>query len=198
MHKEGLAYRLSLFYLYGKTRILSWKHLREKSHLKMTFLICKNKNRLAIRGKSVRMCVLTTTVLCSGDGGTWFSILSRWHWLYLEPVSCTGPLASYAKYIFTWLQAGFRILVLPKVWQPISRYTAVGLLHILLGIALSPHKSDLGFTDKARLSLMCYHIRRLETNRTHVQRYRHLSFYECSRYICVSPHLLPIDRRPGS
>ncbi|WP_275887770.1 hypothetical protein [Bacillus sp. P14.5] len=34
-------------------------------------------------------------------------------------------------------QAGIRILVLP-LGQPMSRYTAVGLLHIPLGIALSP------------------------------------------------------------
>lgn len=35
-----------------------------------------------------------------------------------------------------FLHAEFRILVLP-MRQPISRYTAVGLLHIPLGIALS-------------------------------------------------------------
>lgn len=87
----------------------------------------------------------------------------------------------------------FRILVLP-FRQPISRYTAVGLLHIPLGIALS-HLSNLGFTDKAGFSLMCYHIRRLFTNRTHVQKHCHLSVYECSRYIIVSQLLLPIDRR---
>jgi predicted small integral membrane protein len=34
-------------------------------------------------------------------------------------------------------QVCFRILVLPWLWQPISRYTAVELLHIPLGIALS-------------------------------------------------------------
>ncbi len=57
--------------------------------------------------------------------------------------------------------------------------------------------SDLGFTDKAEFSLVCCHTRRLITNRTHVQKYRHLSFYECSRHIRDSPQHLPIDRRPS-
>ncbi len=35
-------------------------------------------------------------------------------------------------------------------------------------------------------------------SRTHVQKYRHLSFYECSRYIRVSHTLMPIDRRRSS
>jgi len=35
-------------------------------------------------------------------------------------------------------------------------------------------------------------------NRTHVQRYRHLSIYERSRYIWVSLILPPIDRHPVS
>lgn len=45
--------------------------------------------------------------------------------------------------------------------------------------------SNLGFTDKAGFSLLCYHKRRLFTNRTHVQRYRHSGFYTCSWYIII-------------
>lgn len=81
---------------------------------------------------------------------------------YILNLLVTGPSASYAKLSFArnLSQASFRILVLPLKWQPMSRYTAVGLLHIPLGIALSCYH-DLGFTDKAEFSLMCYHIRRL-------------------------------------
>lgn len=92
----------------------------------------------------------------------------------------------------------FRILVLPRMWQPMSRYTAVGLLHIPLGIALSYKNYDLGFTDKARFSLVCCHTRRLIINRTHVQKHRHLSIYECSQYISISLTVPPIDWHPGS
>ena len=92
-------------------------------------------------------------------------------------------------------KVGFRILVLPNY---LAAYKSIH------GCWITPHTArhcliaicDLGFTDRAGFSLMCYHIRRLFTNRTHVQRYRHLSFYECSRYIVVSLIHLPIDRRP--
>src|SRR5690625_870764 len=63
---------------------------------------------------------------------------------------------------------------------------AVGLLHTPLGIALLQiFRCNLGFTDKAGLSLLCWHKRRLFTNRTHVQRYRYLGFYTCSWYIII-------------
>lgn len=35
-------------------------------------------------------------------------------------------------------------------------------------------------------------------SRTHVQKYRHLSVYECSQHIRISLIYLPADRRPKS
>jgi hypothetical protein len=90
-------------------------------------------------------------------------------------------------------QVEFRILVLPVL-------AAYKSIH---GCWITPHtarhcpiaiKSDLGFTDQAGFSLVCCHTRRLITNRTHVQRHRHLSFYECSRHISISLTPQPIDR----
>ena len=49
-----------------------------------------------------------------------------------------GPLAYYTKHIFYQSLGSISHPSITTVWQPISRYTAVGLLHIPLGIALSP------------------------------------------------------------
>ena len=94
-----------------------------------------------------------------------------------------GPSAYYTKHRFIWNdQIDFRILVLPccgSLWVDTrlldcSTYRSALPYHLF---------RDLGFTDKAEFSLMCYHTRRLITNRTHVQKHRHLSVYERSRYI---------------
>lgn len=101
---------------------------------------------------------------------------------------------------FTCFQVVFRILVLP-FRQPMSRYTAVGLLHIPLGIALSligclKLHLRLRFHRLSRVITFVLPQKATITNRTHVQKYRHLSFYERSQYISISPSLQPTDRRP--
>ncbi len=115
---------------------------------------------------------------------------------YILNLHLTGPPASYARCSF--------IRIPGSITHPsTARMAAYKSIH---GCWIAPHTTrhcliaihDLGFTDKAGFSLACCHARRLITNRTHVQRYWHLSFYECSRHIGDSLVLLPTDRRPAS
>ncbi len=107
---------------------------------------------------------------------------------YILNLIIIGSPASYAEYIFTLNGQELHILVLPNMaayksihgcW--ITPHTA---RYCLIALKDIPN-SNLGFTDKAGFSLLCYHKRRLFTNRTHVQRYRHSGFYTCSWYIII-------------
>jgi len=163
------------------------KHLIGKSNLKNNFLSYKKDQRFA---------GLVIHLMYGGDGGTWSSMLSSWHWLYLEPVVIRSSGVLCESYI-TFL----------KGWNSHPSTTMKAAYKSIHGCWITPHTarhcliaslSDLGFTDKAGFSLVCCHTRRLITNRTHVQKHRHLSFYECSRHIRDSLSPMPVDRRPVS
>ena len=121
----------------------------------------------------------------------------QWCWLYLEVKLTTSRLKSYCLTSLACYESldlgNVPIYFHPSTSRriPMSRYRAVELLHILLGIAvvftLRFHRSSQIFTYSS-------HCKATLMNRTPVRKHFDKSFSECSHWFIVSSLATPNDR----